>query len=38
MERIPKVAIDLFDMKEIQEKHVLIDTTVREKNITFPTV
>jgi IS5 family transposase len=37
MERILKVSIDLFDRKEIQEKHVLIDTTVQEKNITFPT-
>ena len=37
MERILKVSIDLFDRKEIQEKHVLVDTTVQEKNITFPT-
>ena len=37
MERILKVSIDLFDRKEIQEKHVLIDTTVQEKNITYPT-
>jgi IS5 family transposase len=37
MERILKVSIDLFDRKEIQEKHVLIDSTVQEKNITYPT-
>jgi IS5 family transposase len=37
MERILKTSIDLFSRKEIQEKHVLIDTTVQEKNITFPT-
>jgi len=37
MERILKVSIDLFERKEIQEKRVLVDTTVQEKNITFPT-
>jgi IS5 family transposase len=37
MEHILKVSIDLFNRKEVQEKHVLIDTTVQEKNITFPT-
>ena len=37
MERILKVSIDLFNRKEVQEKHVLVDTTVQEKNITFPT-
>lgn len=37
MERILKVSIDLFERKEIQEKHVLVDTTVQEKNITYPT-
>jgi IS5 family transposase len=37
MERILKASIDLFDRKEIQEKHILIDTTVQEKNITYPT-
>jgi len=37
MERILKISIDLFEMKEIQEKHVLVDTTVQEKNITYPT-
>jgi len=37
MERILKISIDLFEKKEIQEKHVLVDTTVQEKNITYPT-
>ena len=37
MERILKVSIDLFEEKEIQEKRVLVDSTVQEKNITFPT-
>jgi len=37
MERILKASIDLFDRKEIQEKYVLVDTTVQEKNITYPT-
>jgi len=37
MERILKLSIDLFERKEIQEKYVLIDTTVQEKNITYPT-
>lgn len=32
-----KVSIDLFSKKEVQEKEVLIDTTVQEKNITYPT-
>lgn len=36
-ERLLKLSIDLFDRKEIEEKVVLIDTTVQEKNITFPT-
>jgi len=27
----------LFERKEIEEKAVLVDTTVQEKNITFPT-
>lgn len=36
-ERLLKLSIDLFDRKEIEEKFVLIDTTVQEKNITFPT-
>ena len=36
-ERLLKLSIDLFDRKEVEEKEVLIDTTVQEKNITFPT-
>jgi len=36
-EQILKMTIHLFPKKEIQEKEVLIDTTVQEKNITFPT-
>ena len=32
-----KMSIDLFPRKEVQEKEVLIDTTVQEKNITYPT-
>jgi len=36
-EQILKMSIHLFTKKEIQEKEVLIDTTVQEKNITFPT-
>jgi len=35
--KILKLSINLFDSKEINEKEVLIDTTVQEKNITFPT-
>jgi len=35
-ERLLKLSIDLFG-KEAKEKEVLIDTTVQEKNITFPT-
>jgi IS5 family transposase len=37
MERILKLSIDLLGRKEIQEKQVLVDSTVQEKNITFPT-
>jgi len=37
MERILKLSVDLYERKEIQEKQVLIDTTVQEKNITYPT-
>ena len=37
MERILKISIDLFEKKEIQEKQVLVDSTVQEKNITYPT-
>lgn len=32
-----KMSIDLFPKKEVQEKEILIDTTVQEKNITYPT-
>jgi IS5 family transposase len=32
-----KMSIHLFPKKEIQEKEVLLDTTVQEKNITYPT-
>ncbi len=32
-----KTSIHLFKKKEVQEKEVLIDTTVQEKNITYPT-
>ena len=35
-EKLLKLSIDLFG-KASQEKEVLIDTTVQEKNITFPT-
>ncbi|QQS51028.1 MAG: IS5 family transposase [Bacteroidota bacterium] len=35
-ERLLKLSIDIFG-KEAKEKEVLIDTTVQEKNITFPT-
>lgn len=36
-EKILGLTIQLFEKKEIEEKEVLIDTTVQEKNITFPT-
>jgi transposase, IS5 family len=36
-EQILKMTVLLFSKKEIQEKEVLIDTTVQEKNITYPT-
>ncbi|MDA3953045.1 MAG: IS5 family transposase [Bacteroidales bacterium] len=36
-EQILKMSIHLFTKKEIYEKEVLIDTTVQEKNITYPT-
>lgn len=32
-----KLSIDLFNRKEVEEKVILIDTTVQEKNITYPT-
>ena len=36
-QKILKLSISLFDSSEVNEKEVLIDTTVQEKNITFPT-
>jgi IS5 family transposase len=36
-EQILKISIDLFTKKEVKEKEALIDTTVQEKNITYPT-
>ena len=36
-ERILKLSINLFEKNEIEEKAVLVDTTVQEKNITYPT-
>jgi IS5 family transposase len=36
-EQILKLSVNLFSEKEIKESEVLIDTTVQEKNITFPT-
>lgn len=36
-EKILKLSISLFDPKEVKEKEALYDTTVQEKNITFPT-
>jgi len=36
-EQILKASVNLFGAGEVQEKEVLIDTTVQEKNITFPT-
>ena len=36
-EEILKMSIQMFPKKEIQEKEVLLDTTVQEKNITYPT-
>ena len=36
-EKILSLTIHLFEKKEIEEKEVLLDTTVQEKNITFPT-
>jgi len=36
-EEILKMTVQLFPKKEVQEKEVLIDTTVQEKNITYPT-
>ena len=36
-EKILKASVSLFEKKEVQEKEILVDTTVQEKNITFPT-
>jgi transposase, IS5 family len=36
-EQILKATVSLFGDREVQEDEVLIDTTVQEKNITFPT-
>lgn len=36
-ERILATSINLFEKKEIEEKAVLVDTTVQQKNITYPT-
>ncbi|MBE0668616.1 MAG: IS5 family transposase, partial [Bacteroidales bacterium] len=36
-EKLLKLSLSLFEAKEVEEKEVLIDTTVQEKNITFPT-
>lgn len=37
LERIFQVSIDIQNPKAVQEKEVVVDTTVQEKNITFPT-
>jgi len=36
-EKLLKLSINLFEKKEVEEKEVLVDTTVQEKNITYPT-
>jgi len=36
-EKLLKLSISLFGKREVEEKEVLIDSTVQEKNITFPT-
>jgi IS5 family transposase len=36
-EQLLKMTVQLFPCKEVQEDEVLIDTTVQEKNITYPT-
>jgi transposase, IS5 family len=36
-EQLLKMTVQLFPRKEVQEDEVLIDTTVQEKNITYPT-
>jgi len=37
VEKLLKLSISLFEKKEVEEKEVLIDTTVQDKNITYPT-
>ena len=36
-EQLLKMSVQLLPRKEVQEDEVLLDTTVQEKNITFPT-
>lgn len=36
-EKLLKLSINLFSREEVEEKEVCIDTTVQEKNITYPT-
>ncbi len=36
-EKLLKISVSLFEKQEVEEKEVLIDTTVQEKNITYPT-
>jgi IS5 family transposase len=36
-ERLLKLIVSLFEKKKVEEKEVLVDTTIQEKNITFPT-
>lgn len=36
-EKLLKLSINLFSRKEVNEKEVCVDTTVQEKNITYPT-
>lgn len=36
-QKIQKLSISLFETMEVHEKQIPIDTTVLEKNITFPT-
>ncbi len=35
--KLLKLSLNLFSRKEVEEKEVCIDTTVQEKNITYPT-
>jgi IS5 family transposase len=36
-EQILKISIDMYPKREVNEKEALFDTTVQEKNITYPT-